>query len=61
VQRSRIDFPVGVDPTTTISQGEFHLAGMPDTVFVNSNGTVANVVIGAVTNAELSADISAMS
>ncbi len=53
-----VAFPVGRDPSSLLASQEFQLAGMPDTVFVNSNGTVSNVVIGAVSTTELAADIS---
>ena len=55
-----VTFVSAIDPNLTVTSGTFKLANLPDTVFVNSNGTVSQVVIGAVSNAQLAVGINAL-
>jgi thiol-disulfide isomerase/thioredoxin len=55
--QAKVAFPVGTDEDSTLSSDEFHLAGLPDTVFVNASGYVTEVVVGSVSNGELATDI----
>ena len=57
VRAAHVRFPVGVDPQSQLSSREFKLPGLPDTVFVNGNGLVTNVVIGPISMSELAVDI----
>ncbi len=58
--RAKVTFPSGFDQggkeTTTL----FNLPGLPDTVFVNSDGTVSHYVIGPVSNTQLATGITAL-
>lgn len=47
VQHSGVTFPVGRDPTYRVTQGEFGFAGLPETVFVRADGTIAGIHYGA--------------
>lgn len=48
VHRSGVTFPVGVDGDYRVTQGRFGFAGLPETVFVTSNGTIAAIHYGGV-------------
>lgn len=51
VHRSGVTFPVGADDDYAVTEGTFYLTGLPDTVYVNGNGTVAAVRPGAISSA----------
>ncbi|NNN01529.1 MAG: TlpA family protein disulfide reductase [Acidimicrobiaceae bacterium] len=53
VTRSRVEFPVAFDPTTSIANGIFKLQAIPDTVFVNAQGIVTQVYQGAIPKEQL--------
>jgi hypothetical protein len=48
-----VTFPVAVDADYRVTEGLYYFVGDPDTVFVNGNGTIARIVRGPVTAAEL--------
>ncbi len=57
IQGEGVTFPVASDPDATITQGTFRFQGDPYAVFVDSDGNVARVVIGAqLTSASFTAD-----
>jgi thiol-disulfide isomerase/thioredoxin len=58
--KSKVTFPSGFDKGGTATTVPFNLPGLPDTVFVNSNGTVSHYVIGPVSNAQLAAGVGAL-
>ena len=50
-------FPVAPDPDADITSGLFYFKGDPYTVFVNGDGTINKIVIGAqLTPASFTAD-----
>jgi cytochrome c biogenesis protein CcmG/thiol:disulfide interchange protein DsbE len=53
VQKSGIAYPVGVDRTFRVTSARYGLYGLPQTFFIDSNGTVIGHKIGAVTGSEL--------
>ena len=57
---SKVGFTSGVDAVGDVTTSSFQLNGLPDTVFVNSNGTVRYKVRGLVSNAQLAAGITAL-
>jgi peroxiredoxin len=48
IESSGVTFPVAYDPNVTITEGTFDFHGDPYTVFVKGNGTINQVVAGAV-------------
>lgn len=58
--RSGVTFPVGFDSSGSVTEGQFLISNMPDTVFINAKGVVVNVVNGPISNATLAADIRAL-
>jgi len=48
VKRSRVTFPIAFDPNDTVTNGVFNFATVPETVFVNAKGVVAQVYFGAI-------------
>jgi thiol-disulfide isomerase/thioredoxin len=46
VKRSGVAYPVGTDPDYKVSNGLYHLRGLPSTVFVDANGRVNATVLG---------------
>lgn len=50
---SGITFPVGVDAKYDVTEGLYYLTGDPDAVFVRGDGTLAGIVQGSLTVAEL--------
>ena len=59
VHHDAVPFPVAFDPNSTVA-ASFRLAFLPDTVFVNARGKVANVVIGKITPQEFASDVAAI-
>ncbi len=57
---AKVTFVSGIDATGSKTTTAFNLPGLPDTVFVNSNGVVSHYVIGPVSNAQLAAGITAL-
>lgn len=53
VRRSGVTFPVAADPQYSVTNGLYDFIGDPDTVFVDGDGTIAHIVRGPVTAAEL--------
>ncbi len=47
VHNSGVTFPVGADSVYAVTQGKFAIANLPESVFVEGNGTVVNVHYGA--------------
>jgi thiol-disulfide isomerase/thioredoxin len=57
IKSSGVRFPVAYDPNVTITEGTFDFHGDPYTVFVKGDGTISQVVAGAVlTPASFTAD-----
>jgi peroxiredoxin len=48
IKSAGVTFPVAYDPNVTITEGTFDFHGDPYTVFVKANGTISQVVAGAV-------------
>ncbi len=59
VHHDAVPFPVAFDPNSTVA-ASFQLQAIPDTVFVNAQGKVANVVIGKITPAQFASDVAAI-
>ncbi len=59
VHHDAVPFPVAFDPNSTVA-ASFQLQGIPDTVFVNAQGKVTNVVIGKITPAQFASDVAAI-
>ncbi len=59
VNRDHVSFPVVFDPNSSVASS-FGLAALPDTVFVKASGTVADVVVGPVSDTSLAAGIRAI-
>jgi thiol-disulfide isomerase/thioredoxin len=55
-----VRFASGVDAHGDVTTSPFNLGGLPDTAFINSDGTVRYFVYGPVTNAQLAAGITAL-
>lgn len=53
VQKAGITYPVGVDQAFRVTSGLYGLNGLPQTFYINSNGTVVGHTIGAVDAAGL--------
>jgi|GEM_PF-551729 len=57
IHTESVTFPVATDPQADITSGLFYFKGDPYTVFVNGNGTINKIVIGAqLTPASFTAD-----
>jgi cytochrome c biogenesis protein CcmG, thiol:disulfide interchange protein DsbE len=52
MSKSKVSFPVGADEVFAVMQGKFGFGQVPDSVFVQSNGTIAGVHLGALTPPE---------
>jgi thiol-disulfide isomerase/thioredoxin len=48
---SGVTFPVGADHTYTVTQGLFHFTALPESVFVEADGTIAAIHYGALSTA----------
>ncbi len=59
VAQDHVGFPVVFDPNSSVASS-FGLSALPDTVFVRGSGTVADVVVGPVSDANLAAGIRAI-
>jgi len=53
VRHSGVSFPVAADPVYQVTEGLYYFTGDPDAVFVNSDGTIAGIVRGPITAAQL--------
>jgi cytochrome c biogenesis protein CcmG, thiol:disulfide interchange protein DsbE len=53
VRSSGVSYPVGVDPSYQVSGNEYHLYGLPDTVFVDAAGHEVGMVAGPLTPTRL--------
>jgi len=53
VHRSGVTFPVGADQTYTVTEGLFYFTSLPESVFVEGDGTIAGIHYGGLTPAEL--------
>ncbi len=54
--QSGVDFPAAFDGGGQLAS-RFHLVGLPTTFFINSKGTVVDVVAGQITSSMLKADV----
>ena len=59
VHHDAVPFPVAFDPNSTVA-ASFQLVAIPDTVFVNAQGKVANVVIGKITPQQFASNVAAI-
>jgi thiol-disulfide isomerase/thioredoxin len=55
VRRSGVGFPVAADPLYQVTEGLYFFTGDPDAVFIDSDGTIAGIVRGPITAAQLTA------
>lgn len=53
VAAASVTFPVGTDPDYRVTSGLYYFLGDPDAVFVRSDGTIARIVRGPITSAQL--------
>jgi thiol-disulfide isomerase/thioredoxin len=56
-RRSVVLFPSGFDQNGTVTSGTFYLDNLPDTVFIEGDGTVLHVVFGSVSNRQLAVGV----
>lgn len=49
IRSARVRFPVGSDPNDRVAAGLLDLRGLPSTVLVYANGTIAKTILGPVT------------
>jgi peroxiredoxin len=54
MNKDRVTFPVGFNPSDSVIQGDFRINSFPDTEFVSAKGVIQQVHFGAITPAELS-------
>ena len=52
---SGITFPVGLDDSYNVTEGEYDFTGLPVAVFVTASGTIDSIHYGAITPAQLAA------
>ena len=50
--RDGVTFPVGVDADYSVTQGLFAFTGLPESVMVRGDGTIAHITYGALTAAQ---------
>jgi len=55
---AKVAFASAFDANGTSASGTFHIAALPDTVFVDATGKVVHTVIGPVTNHQLAVGVS---
>lgn len=53
VHRSGVTFPVGADKTFAVTEGLFYFKNLPESVFVNGDGVIAAIHLGALSKSEL--------
>lgn len=53
VSKAKVTFPVGVDSTYAVASGLFGFTNLPESVFVEGNGTIAGVHLGALSPSAL--------
>jgi peroxiredoxin len=53
MNKDRVDFPVGFNPSDSVIQGDFKINFFPDTEYVSAKGVIRHVHFGAITAAEL--------
>jgi thiol-disulfide isomerase/thioredoxin len=53
MDKDRVDFPVGFNPSDSVIQGDFRINFFPDTEYVSAKGVIKHVHFGAITAAEL--------
>ncbi len=56
VRASGVSFPVGLDSAYSVTEGRYALTAEPDAVFITADGTIARIVHGPITPAQLRAD-----
>ncbi len=52
VHANGVTFPVGVDADYSVTQGLFAFTGLPESVMVRGDGTIAHITYGALTAAQ---------
>lgn len=55
VHAAGVTFPVGVDPDYAVTEGLFAFTGLPESVMVRGDGTIAHVTYGALSASQLRA------
>lgn len=55
VRRSGVTFPVGADSTYHVTETLFWFTGLPETVYVQGNGTIAHITYGPTSTGEFEA------
>lgn len=53
MNKDRVNFPVGFNPSDSVIQGDFRINFFPDTEYVCAKGVIKHVHFGAITPAEL--------
>lgn len=53
MDKDRVDFPVGFNPSDSVIQGDFRINFFPDTEYVSAKGVIEHVHFGAITAAQL--------
>ncbi len=61
VRKDGVMFPVAYDANGTVTSSVFNFRQLPETVFVNAHGVVADVIYGAISTKQLSTGIHALS
>jgi thiol-disulfide isomerase/thioredoxin len=56
VRASGVRFPVGLDSVYSVTEGRYALTAEPDAVFITARGTIARIVHGPITPAQLRSD-----
>jgi cytochrome c biogenesis protein CcmG/thiol:disulfide interchange protein DsbE len=51
VRSAGVTFPVGADRSYTVTQGLFQFPGLPESVFVEADGTIAGIHLGPLSTA----------
>ncbi|MDA8400631.1 MAG: TlpA disulfide reductase family protein [Actinomycetota bacterium] len=52
VRSAGVTYPVGIDKGSRVADGLYHLAGLPDTVFVSAGGRILHVAQGQLDRAQ---------
>lgn len=55
VHAARVTFPVAADPDYSVTQGLFAFTGLPESVMVRGDGTIAHITYGALSPADFRA------
>lgn len=53
VHTAGVTFPIGADRRYAVTEGLFYFTGLPESVFVNADGTIADIHYGALSASQL--------